>query len=142
MGRSTFWLVAIMVVMAFSPLIAAEEEADSETPAVLERPIYVPVKPAFIVNYGGPGKLKYMKLELSLRVLDTNSSNAARHHMPLIRDYLVKLFSRQSDADIETSEGKERLRQAALKGVQDLLLSEDGEQGVSNLYFNNFVVQK
>jgi len=124
--------------------MAADEEAAAEddAPAVLERPIYVPVKPAFIVNYGGPGKLKYLKLEISLRVADTSASNAARHHMPLIRDYLVRLFSRQFDEDIETQESKERLRLSALEGVQQVIMDEDGEQGITNLFFNNFVIQR
>ncbi|ODS24144.1 hypothetical protein AB835_05285 [Candidatus Endobugula sertula] len=119
-----------------------EEAQDEKAPAVLERPIYVPVKPAFVVNYGGPGKLKYLKLEISLRVKDTSASNATRHHMPLIRDYLVKVFSRQMDEDIDTQQGKEQLRVSALEGVQNLLMEEDGEQGVTNLLFNSFVMQR
>lgn len=140
------WLVIMLAVVAMLGMSAAtyaeEKEGEGEAPAVLERPIYVPVKPAFVVNYGGPGKLKYLKLEISLRVKDTNASNAARHHMPLIRDYLVTLFSRQMDDDIDTRDGKEAIRVAALEGVQKLLEEEDGEQGVTNLYFNNFVIQR
>ncbi len=139
---------SVLLLLAFTWVsvcaMAAEEEAAAEgdAPAVLERPIYVPVKPAFVVNYGGPGKLKYLKLEISLRVADTSASNAARHHMPLIRDYLVRLFSRQLDEDIETQESKERLRLSALEGVQQVLMDEDGEQGVTNLFFSNFVIQR
>lgn len=138
------WVVVIglMASLLVFSVSGYAEEAEGEAPAVLERPIYVPVKPAFVVNYGGPGKLKYLKLEISLRVKDTSSSNAARHHMPLIRDYLVTLFSRQTDEDIDTRDGKEAIRVAALEGVQNLLLEEDGEQGITNLYFNNFVIQR
>ncbi len=136
-------LAVILLVIAMVPPVHAEEDKEGgEAPALLSRPIYVPVKPAFVVNYGGPGKLKYFKLEISLRVQDTSASNAARHHMPLIRDYLVKLFSSRTDADVDTLEGKERLRQSALEGIQKLLLEEDGEQGVTDLFFNNFVVQR
>ncbi len=120
---------------------AAEEEGGD--PAVLERPIYVPVKPAFVVNYGGPGKLKYIKLEISLRAKDTISSNAIRHHMPLIRDYLVREFSKLRDVDVDTQQGKEAVRLAALDGVKTLLQEEDGDEvGVTGLYFNNFVIQR
>jgi len=95
-----------------------------------------------VVNYGGEGKLQYMKIEISIRVEDVSSANAARHHMPLLRDGLVKLFSRQTDADIDTPDGKERLRLTALKVIQDIIEEEDGEQGVINLFFSHFVVQK
>ena len=118
------------------------EEAASDEPAILARPIYVPVKPAFVVNYGGKGKLKYMKLEVSIRAKDTPASNAIRHHMPLIRDYLVRAFSRLQDEDVDTQQGKENVRVTALEGIKQLLKEEDGEEGVIGLYFNNFVVQR
>lgn len=119
-----------------------KKEEDGDAPAVLDRPIYVPVKPAFVVNYGGPGKLKYMKLEISLRAKDTLSSNAVRHHMPLIRDYLVREFSRLKDIDVDTQQGKEAVRLSALDGVQAILAEEDENVGITGLYFNTFVIQR
>lgn len=139
-------MVAAFLLVICIPLYAADEEpkegGDGESPALFERPIYVAIKPAFVVNYGGEGKLKYMKVEISLRVENTHSSHGVRHHMPLLRDYLVSLFSRQMDEDISTTDGKERLRVAALEGVQKVLMDEDGEQGVKDLFFNHFVVQR
>jgi flagellar FliL protein len=119
-----------------------EEDSDGGEPAVLERPIYIPVKPAFVVNYGGPGKLKYMKLEVSIRAKDTASSNAIRHHMPLIRDFLVRKFSGLQDEDVDTQQGKESVRLDAQEGIKELLKEEDGEEGVTGLFFNNFVIQR
>jgi len=141
------YALILLVLVVFSPgLYAADDEKETEAEgveaAVLARPIYIPVKPAFVVNYGGPGKLKYIKLEVSLRAKDTVSSNAIRHHMPLIRDYLVREFSQLSDIDVDTQQGKEAVRVAALAGVKALLQEEDGEEGVNGLYFNNFVVQR
>lgn len=139
-------IMAVSIAMYANVSSGADEKEEKveegDAPAVFERPIYVPVKPAFVVNYGGTGKLKYLKLGVSLRVIDTAASNAARHHMPLIRDYLVTLLSGQKDENVDTTEAKERLRLTALKGVQDLLLEEDGEQGVTNLFFTDFIVQR
>lgn len=136
------WCFSAMVSAADEKQEEAEAEDDEDVPAVLERPIYIPVKPAFVVNYGGVGKLKYLKLEISLRVKDTSASNAVRHHMPLLRDCLVTLFSRQMDQDIDTQEGKELIRVMALEGVRKVLIEEDGEEGVTDLFFNNFVIQR
>lgn len=134
------WLYLLMSLAVVQPVMAEGEEGDD--PAVLSRPIYVPVKPAFVVNYGEPGKLKYLKLEVSLRVKDTPSSNAIRHHMPLVRDYLVRHFSQLMDEDVDTQSGKEAVRLSALEGLQALIEEEDGEQGITDLFFNNFVVQR
>jgi flagellar FliL protein len=134
-------IVMIMIALAtYATNGMAEEEV--EEPAIFSKPLYIPIKPALVVNYGGQGKLKYIKVEISLRVKDTAASNAVRHHLPLIRDYMVSLFSRQSDEDVDTVEGKERLRATALAGVKTLLLEEDGEEGVLDLFFVHFVVQR
>lgn len=106
------------------------------------QPIYIPLKPPFVVNYGGVGRLKYLKAELSVRVKDPEAANSVRHHMPYIRNNLVLLFSRQTDESLETQAGKEALRQAALEEVRTVIESEDGESGVVDLYFNNFIIQK
>jgi flagellar FliL protein len=135
-------LVVLFPMSVWSADEVVEESTEGEAAGVFVRPIYVPVKPAFVINYGGSGKLQYMKIEISLRVENASSANAARHHMPLVRDALVKLFSRQTDADIDTPDGKERLRLRALKTVQDMIMEEEGEQGVINLFFSHFVVQK
>jgi len=139
-------IVVLFALVAIMPAYGADEEPkegeDGESAALFERPIYVPIKPAFVVNYGGEGKLRYMKVEISLRVVDTHSSHGVRHHMPLLRDHLVSLFSRQTDENIATKDGKERLRIAALEGVQQVLMDEDGEQGVKDLFFSHFVVQR
>jgi len=148
MGILKIGLLILWLGLIAQPVLAQDEEepeAEAETegePAVLSRPIYVPVKPAFVVNYGEPGKLKYLKLEVSLRVKDTQSSNAVRHHMPLVRDYLVRHFSRLMDEDVDTQTGKESVRLSALEGLQNLIEEEDGEQGITDLFFNNFVVQR
>ncbi len=122
--------------------VAEDDKSESDEPALFAKPLYIPIKPALVVNYGGEGKLKYLKAELSVRVEDTAASNAVRHHLPLIRDYLVMLFSRQSDESLDTQVAKEKLRTKALEGIQALLVEEDGEQGVLDLYFTHFVIQR
>lgn len=138
----TLGLLQAVTVFAAEESVVEETESTEGDQSVFAKPIYVPIKPAFVVNYGGEGKLQYLKIEVSLRMENVSASNAARHHMPLLRDYLVSLFSRQTNADIDTPDGKEALRQRALKGVQDVLVAEEGEQGVINLFFSHFIVQK
>lgn len=136
----------VLAVVVASPLALADSEARGAA-LTKTRPIYLPLKPPFVVNYGGQGRLKYLKAELSVRVKDSNAANSIRHHMPFIRNNLVLLFSKQRDEDIDTQEGKELLRQAALEEIRAIVLAEDGERddggsGIVDLYFNNFVIQK
>ncbi len=134
----------LTLIMACSQWVYAQDE-DEEDSAVKAKPIYIPLKPPFVVNYGGKGRLKYLKAELSVRVASNIEASYVRHHMPMIRNNIVLLFSRQNDEDIDTQEGKELLRQAALEEIKLIIAEEQGEdtrEGIVDLYFNNFVIQK
>lgn len=146
--KRLFQALALMIAMvSVLPGAQAQDEGAEGAGPVKARPIYLPLKPPFVVNYGGKGRLKYLKAELSVRVKDSSAANSVRHHMPLIRNNLVLLFSKQTDEDIDTQEGKELLRQSALEEIRTVVLEEDGErpdgeEGIVDLYFNNFVIQK
>ena len=128
-------LIAVTVFVTPSISIAQEE-------GVEEKAIYIPINPPFVVNYGGVGRLRYLKAEITVRVQDTLAADSIRHHLPLIRNNLVLLFSKQLEEDIETQKGKEKLRLDALEEVKDILLAEDEREGVVDLYFESFVIQR
>ena len=122
----------------------AEEAGGAEDPGAATPPgaaIYLPLKPAFVVNYGGAGRLKYFKTELSVRVASTDVANSVRLHLPYIRNNLVMLFSRQMEENLDSQQGKELLRQQALEEIRKVLKEEDGIDGVIDVYFNTFLVQ-
>jgi flagellar FliL protein len=147
--KNTNWLgmclVVMMALLGAMSVTAEDEEAvkgEDGVPAVANRAIYIPIKPAFVVNYGGTGRLKYLKAELSVRVASAFEGNAIRHHMPYIRNNIILLFSRQSDENLNNQEGKEILRQEALGEINKILIEQEGESGVLDLYFNQLVVQR
>ena len=131
----------LSLLMTFSctvlPAFAQDEEAEA-----LPSAAYVPLKPPFVVNYGGQGKLKYLKAEISLRVTSPLDAKPIRHHMPYIRNNLILLFARQTEETLDTTEGKELLRQAALEEINNVLIEEEGETPVVDLFFSQFVIQK
>ncbi|GAB1258623.1 hypothetical protein NBRC116494_31250 [Aurantivibrio plasticivorans] len=133
-------LISILVLCATISITAyAQEDGDGGAAA---QPIYIPLEPAFVVNYGGVGRLKYLKAELTVRVESGDAAAAVRHHMPFIRNNIVLLFSKQTDEELETQVGKEALRQAALEEIRNILLTESAQEGVVDLYFENFIVQR
>ncbi len=104
---------------------------------------YMDLTPAFIVNYGGAGKLRYLKTDIALRVGgDSVGPNSIRHHMPYIRHALVMRLSRATEEELASMEGKELLRQEALEAVRDILVKEEGVHYVEDLLFNSFIVQR
>lgn len=127
-------LAFLTLALAFSAM-AQEEGAEGQ--------IYVPLSQPLVVNYGGPGRLKYLRAEISVRVEDGSDAAIIRHHMPLIRHKMVMLFSRQGEETVNTQAGREQLRQMALSETNEALAQEEGREGIAtDLVFRNFVVQR
>ncbi len=142
--QSTRWLALLLLlaVIFLSPTSSwAQDEEEGEV-APAPRAIYIPLKPPFVVNYGGVGRLRYLKAELSVRVASSAGANSIRHHMPYIRNQLILLFSKQTEETLDTQEGKEMLRQEALQEIHAILEEEDGESELIDVYFNQLVLQK
>jgi flagellar FliL protein len=102
---------------------------------------YYSLIPALVGNFGAGPKLKFYKADIALRVTGTEAEEKVEHHEPLIRNQLVMLFSQQSDASMADEAAKEKLRQEALKQVQDVLTQEEGKPIVEDLLFNNLIIQ-
>ena len=113
------------------------QEAGTSTPSS----VYVDIKPAFVVNYGGVGKLRYIKTTITLRIEDGVGQSHVRRHMPYLRHKLVMLLSQATEEDISSMTGKELLRQNALAAVREVLMQEEGQQSVMDLLFSSFIVQ-
>ena len=133
----SFLLVLLLAQTVYSQDEEAAEEGDPAAPTTT----YFAIKPAFVVNYGGAGRLRYLKTSITLRV-ETGGMMDVRHHLPYIRHSLVMLLSRQTDEDMSSMEGRELLRQSALDTVRQVLIEEEGEEAVKDLLFDSFIVQR
>jgi flagellar protein FliL len=127
-----------------SPEVEDEEGEghEGEGSSSPEGSIYVPFKPPIVVNYGGSGRLKYIKVDISVRVQNSEAAASVQHHMPQIRNNLVMLLSAQTEESIGSQEGKEALRKEALSEVRQVIKTEDRREGVIDLYFNAFLIQQ
>lgn len=121
---------------------AVANSAGEGAAGVRSQAIYVPLDPAFVVNYGGPGRLQFLKAELTVRVGSDRDAAAIRHHMPYIRNQLILLFSQQERDSLDSQQGKELLRQAAFEEIHQLMLAEAGELDLMGVYFNQLIVQR
>lgn len=129
----------LMVLALLLPAMAmAEEGKEGE-----QKVSYINLSPPFVGNYaldGGP-KLRVYKADVALRVTGDAAAAAVKHHEPLIRNQLVALFTQQGLENMSNVEAKEKLRQEALKQVQQVMETEEGKPIVEDLLFNNLIVQ-
>lgn len=103
---------------------------------------YHELTPSFVgVLAGESARIQYLKADVALRINDPAALARVQYHDPLIRNELVSLFGQQTRESLETLEGKEALRAAALERVRAVLESEEGEPLVDDLLFTNLITQ-
>ncbi|WP_372743296.1 flagellar basal body-associated protein FliL, partial [Neptunomonas sp.] len=101
-------LLRFFAIVFFSLWFPATWAADEEQPVSSDYIGYVELKP-FIANFGGPGKIRFLKCEVTVQVGSEAASYAINHHMANVRNDLVFLFSAQTEADLETVEAQKVL---------------------------------
>ena len=144
-------IIAAVVVLlgggagAFFMMGGEEEEVVEGEEEVEEAPkeaLYVALDPAFVVNFHDEkGRTKFLKLELNAVTRDPEIEVAVSKHMPMIRNALVLLFSRQTFEELIPHEGKEELRAKALAEMKAVLEREHGSGDIEDVLFTSFVMQ-
>ncbi|MFT4583485.1 MAG: flagellar FliL protein [Gammaproteobacteria bacterium] len=141
-------IIGVVVLLALGGGAAAflgggSEMAEGEGEmAPIAESFYVPLDPAFVVNFQDKSnKTKFLKAELNVVTVDDEIPEAIAKHMPAIRNNLILLFSRQIYEDLLPHEGKEVLRAEALSQVQAVMEKQTGKPGIDDLFFTSFVIQ-
>ena len=125
------WLLVVCSVA-----VHAEGEAGGGSAAR-----YIHLEPAFVVNYGSSGRMKYLRTEVSLKVSSGAAAAMVSQHKPYLRNNLVLLLSAQEPETMNSAKGRESLRRVCLDEVRAVMNQLEGMPSVDDLYFNNFVVQ-
>ena len=137
MPVKVFIALCLMFVILSPALSWAEDESGEEVEDTGSS--YVKIDPAFVTNYGGTNRLRYVKVDVTLKVANGPGQAQVAHHLPVIKDSLLMLLSQQGNDTIDTVEGKEALRSESLAKIAELLAKEDGESHVQEVLFTSFV---
>lgn len=129
-------LIAALLLSIFAQFSFAAGDAATAEDYVS----YIELKP-FVANFGTGSKVRFVKCEISIQVGSEDAHHAVNLHMPHIRNDIVFLLSAQSEESMKTIEAQRTLAQQALKQVQALLVKEEGQAFVSDLFFTSFVIQ-
>jgi flagellar FliL protein len=124
--------LAGLIVFSFANVTQAAEGSKTK---------YIHLTPAFVVNYGNTGRMKYLRTEIALKVNGAVAAGAVTGHRPYIRNNLVFLLTAQDSDIVNSNVGRETLRKVALDEVRALMTELEGEPLVDDLFFENFVVQ-
>ena len=104
-------------------------------------PVYIKLGDPFIVNFMAGDQIRYLQVAIEVMSRDPDVEKDIETHMPVIRNNLVMLFSGLDFETISSVEGKQKIREQALKEVQKILEEQTGYKGIEDLYFTSFVMQ-
>lgn len=128
-----FLLVLFLGVM-MQPVWAADE------PAPEDYVNYIELKP-FVANFVSPDTLRFLKCEITIQVTSPAAHHAVNYHKAEIRHEILMLLSSKEEGQLKTVDVQHILAQEALQKVQQVLLLEEGEPYVADLFFTSFVLQ-
>ncbi|HEY5850084.1 MAG TPA: flagellar basal body-associated FliL family protein [Lysobacter sp.] len=125
-----------------------QQQAQAATQATVAtvtnvRPLahYFALEPAFVVNLADENEVRYLQADLQLVTRDPATLAAFEAHVPAIRNRLLLLFGQQSSVRLAQRSGKERLQEAALTEVRQLLKAEGAPDKVEAVIFTSMVTQ-
>lgn len=115
---------------------AAPPLADGETAKH-----YIKLEPALVVNVEEGDIVRFLQVDTQMQFSDPLALHILEKHMPAIRHAMVMALSGQSVTEIKTPQGKEKLRTATLKKLQQVMIETTGEPVIDAIYFTGFVIQ-
>lgn len=125
---------------------AAADPAAADAPAdgaavQVGTALYVSMPRPFVFNVPGAARDRLVQIKVQLLVRGQNNEETAKQHIPLIESTMLRSFSKGNADDLVTAAGKDSLKAAALKDVQDALIGVAGSMVVEEVLFTGFVMQ-
>jgi flagellar protein FliL len=121
--------------------VQAKSAAGGPATPVSVAAVYLPLDPAFVVNFQDNDATRYLQVGVTVMSHDPAAIQAMKDNDPVIRNALVILFSSQTIAELGNTAGKQKLQAEALTAVRKIVADKIGKPGVDALYFTSFVMQ-
>ena len=117
------------------------KEAEHAAPVKLPAQ-FIEMNPPFVVNFEGNASARFLQVQVQLMTRELEMKEFLEHNSPIIRNDLLLLFGNKKVEEVNTTEGKEALRTAALEAVRKIIKDEGGKpEALENIYFTSFVMQ-
>jgi len=129
------------LLLALSWLLLLPTQSLAQSPEPSGDVYYLQLSPGFVTNYGGPGRLKYLKADITLELGSARAHQAVEQHLPLVRNTIVLNLARQSENNVVTARGQERIRMDLKEALNRVLTEEVGAPVVSEVLLTNFIYQ-
>ncbi|MBQ4834013.1 flagellar basal body-associated protein FliL [Pseudoalteromonas sp. MMG010] len=122
------------VLSLFSMLFSSNLHAQSNVG-------YFGFEPDIIANYIGASskKLGYVRVTVDLMLNNTADIAIVEHHTPLLRDAIVEILSKESEEQIKSLAGREKIRATCAAKLKTLLKEETGQEIIRDVLFTKYL---
>ena len=103
--------------------------------------LYFAIDTPFVVNLTGKDTLTYLQVNVQFKLKNVEYRTPLQAQMPAIQHTMVMLLSDQTIDSIKSVQGKQALRETALKSLQELCQTLIGDPAIDDIYFTGFVIQ-
>jgi flagellar FliL protein len=120
-----------------------EPEEKPEAAKPTEPALYVPLDPPFVVSFADQGGgSRFVQLTLQAMARSEKTIDAIKTHAPAIRNAFLFVISGHKVEDLETLQGKEKLRAEMLAAANEIMEKNTGKaDAIEELYFTSLVIQ-
>jgi flagellar FliL protein len=132
--RKKLILISLAYIMLL-PLQAIGESTNSVQQS------YVSLGEPMVVNVLSHDSIHFLQVTTEFKLKDPAKAEVVQTHLAPIRHHLIMLLSEKKFFELQTVEGKRKLREEALKTVQNLLKEKTGDTTIENIFFTSLVVQ-
>ena len=137
-------LLVVVGVVVFMMMGSSEPQESEQTQQLLaesNKIFYVSIPSPIVLKVVSKPKGHIMQLRLSLMVRGEGNKKLAEHHLPAILSAISSSLYDLDFAEVQTPEGKEKIKETALKSVQSKLKQLENKPVVEKVLYDGFIIQ-
>jgi len=102
---------------------------------------YYSVQPEFVVNFGKNARPRVLMLEISVASDQKDTGDLLDRHGPELRNNVLILLADQKGAGLDTTEGKNLLREDLKATIEAMLVRHGSNALITDIFLTRFVTQ-
>lgn len=102
---------------------------------------YYELQPEFVLNYGQDGRVRFLRLVVTLVVADRAGVDAVTIHSAGLRHQVVMQVTAATREDLTDISRRAELRERIKVAMQEYLMRETGFNYVEDVLFSNLILQ-
>lgn len=146
-GKLIVIILAVLILLAGGGaaawffLMSGDEEPVAEEPLGPSPLIYFRLDKPITATLAPDEPASHLRVNVVLASRNQAVIDALQLHTPIIRNDLLALFGNQTFAEMNTPEGKEKLREQVHETVTAILTRTGSPVGIENVFFDEIVMQ-